>query len=467
MGARLGQGERPRAVRSAAVSALLGLALLGLPIDAQAAPHLEYQVLTPAGYESTNRSYPVVYFVPGSGSDSASGIRTLELPKYAARGEALIVVASELGDAKSNFIVDWFDGSKPLDTSFTRELIAEVDRHYRTLADGRHRAIAGYSAGGYSSMAIASRHPELFVSAGSFSGTTDLQWRAPGGTTAFEAVNAFFYGPQTANRRWGDPVKDQGNWEKENPAAMAARLHGKRGLYIAAGDGNPSSPQEAADAGPNLPQQSGTESIAGEMNQSYDAKLTSAGVAHVYRPHAGLHRSEHWRQDLAIWWPMAISAISGGSSPAANGGRACLSRRSSIGARGIGRVRLGYTRGQALRRIGPPPVRRASRAYSWCVKGSRGRLSAVFGWNGRIQLVTTTAAGHGMRRVVPGVSLRSFRRAFPRGRRLAAGSYRAGPRSRRLFGIRRGRVRFAAVAQRGLLRHPRTLRRFLRLADIP
>jgi hypothetical protein len=39
-----------------------------------------------------------------------------------------------------------------------------------------------------------------------------------------------------------------------------------------------------------------------------------------------------------------------------------------------------------------------------------------------------------------------------RGRRIGRGLYRANQRSPRLFGIRRGRVRFIAVADRRLLR---------------
>ena len=49
-------------------------------------------------------------------------------------------------------------------------------------------------------------------------------------------------------------------------------------------------------------------------------------------------------------------------------------------------------------------------------------------------------------------SSRRFLAAYPRARRIGHGLYRANPRSPRLFGIRRGRVRFIAVADRRLLR---------------
>jgi S-formylglutathione hydrolase FrmB len=297
-------------MRRAIVVVLLLFALLA-PTSAGAAQHLEYTVLTPAGYASGERAYPVVYVVPGSGSTSAAAADTMGLQSFAARDEAIIVVAAEVGDGLSNFIVDWFDGSKPLDRSFTQELIPEVDAHYRTIADGAHRAIAGYSAGGYSSMALASRHPGLFASAGSFSGVTDLLWLGPVGKVAFEGVNAFFYGHQTLFRRWGNPLTDGANWRAQNPASLAGRLRGKRGIYTSAGNGVPGSVAEARGAGAALPQEMATESVAWQMTRSYDDKLTAAGVAHVYRRHFGIHTASNWREDLSRWWPLAIAAMSG------------------------------------------------------------------------------------------------------------------------------------------------------------
>ena len=140
--------------------------------------------------------------------------------------------------------------------------------------------------------------------------------------------------------------------------------------------------------------------------------------------------------------------------------RACLARRSPIGPRNIGRVRLGLTRTRLASRIGPS--RRGRLVTRWCVKRSRGRVSAVFASRSRrarARLVVTTARGHGNRRVRPGSSARALRRAYPRLRRVARGVYRANPSSPRIFGVRRGRVRFIGVADRRLIRSPSRLRR--------
>ena len=149
--------------------------------------------------------------------------------------------------------------------------------------------------------------------------------------------------------------------------------------------------------------------------------------------------------------------------------RSCLARRVRIGRRRIGRIALGATRRQLARRTSAVRVRRTRRSYRWCVKGSRRRVSAVFARRsagGRALLAVTRARRYRARGVGPGHSRARLMRRFPAARRIAPGIYRAGPRSRRIFGVRHRRVRFVGVAARPLLRHPRLLRRYLRLAGI-
>ena len=147
------------------------------------------------------------------------------------------------------------------------------------------------------------------------------------------------------------------------------------------------------------------------------------------------------------------------SSP---GSSRCLARKAPIGARNIGRVRLGYTRRRLLR-LPARIQRRTRRRLSWCVKRSRGRVTAVLSPRGRARLVLTTARSHGNRGVRPGRAVRSLR-AYRRRKRIARGLFRAGPHSSRLIGVRGRRVRYVAVTDRRLLRDRRSLRRYLKLA---
>ena len=147
----------------------------------------------------------------------------------------------------------------------------------------------------------------------------------------------------------------------------------------------------------------------------------------------------------------------------------CLARRSPVGPRNVGRVRLGMTRARLLARVEPRPVRRTPYSYRWCVKGAAGRVTAAFASrspSARAVLVASAARTHGNRGVRPATSAARLRRAYPGLRRLGDGLYRTTPRGARLVGVRGGRVRFVAVAARRLLREPATLRVHLRHAGL-
>jgi hypothetical protein len=145
------------------------------------------------------------------------------------------------------------------------------------------------------------------------------------------------------------------------------------------------------------------------------------------------------------------------------GAPGCLARRSPIGPRNIGRVRLGLTPSQ-LRRRAPAPRKRTKRSWRWCVKGGKGKVSAAFTRKGRVALVTTTAPRYGNRRIHPGARVRALRGAYPRSRSLGRTLVRASPTSPRLFGIRRGKVRYIAVASRGTIGKRNTFGAYLRYA---
>ena len=170
-------------------------------------------------------------------------------------------------------------------------------------------------------------------------------------------------------------------------------------------------------------------------------------------------RNEIWYSDgLSGFY--AVRLTNTAAQVGSPGGPSCLARRSPIGPRNIGRVRLGLTRTR-LRALPLRRVRTTRHLYRYCVKRSRGRVTAVFSRRGRVALVVTRARGHGNRGVRPGSPARLLRRAYPRRRLIARGVYRANRHSLRLIGVRRGRVRFLAVASRRLLRHPGLLSREL------
>ena len=146
----------------------------------------------------------------------------------------------------------------------------------------------------------------------------------------------------------------------------------------------------------------------------------------------------------------------------------CRAQRGIFTGGGANRVRLGATPQQALRSAGQPRTR--ARTWTWCVKGAntnedpRAKAVAVFTGAERVGLIGSTAPGHKARNVGTGRSVRALRGLAKRfgtadvlTRRLKGGA-------RLVYGVRRGRVRYVAVAAPAVARTPARLRAYLRLA---
>ena len=148
----------------------------------------------------------------------------------------------------------------------------------------------------------------------------------------------------------------------------------------------------------------------------------------------------------------------------------CKSGRERFTRRGLGHLSLGITSARLLRRGGQPRAR-GNRAWTWCVlrKKNRGRkIVAALTTRGRVALVGSNAFGHRGLRIRAGMRTTSTKRLRGRARRIAKGLYlrRIGRRARFVYGTRRGRVRFVAVATRGASKNRKILRRYLKLAGL-
>ncbi len=143
-------------------------------------------VYTPAGYEEGDKRYPVLYLLHGMGGDEEAWIalgRTSQiLDNLIAQGKAepMIVVmtngnvAQEAapGESSLGFVTPTMNLPKTMEGSFETafpDVIAFVDKTFRTIPDKHHRAIAGLSMGGYHSLHISKQYPDTFDYVGLFS----------------------------------------------------------------------------------------------------------------------------------------------------------------------------------------------------------------------------------------------------------------------------------------------------------
>jgi enterochelin esterase-like enzyme len=133
---------------------------------------MTYVLYLPPGYATTARRYPVLYMLHGMGADSgqwkALGLLDAADSMIRARAIQPLIIVMPQGDQAY-----WMDhaGSdqQAWGTYAARDLVAEVDSRFRTLADRSHRAIGGLSMGAHGALLLALDHPDTFGVAGAHS----------------------------------------------------------------------------------------------------------------------------------------------------------------------------------------------------------------------------------------------------------------------------------------------------------
>ncbi|HVZ20226.1 MAG TPA: alpha/beta hydrolase-fold protein, partial [Vicinamibacterales bacterium] len=128
-------------------------------------------VYLPPGYTANRATrYPVVYLLHGYG---LSGERWMSFAKIADAADADIANGSMREMILVNPDADTkYDGSmyssSPTTGDWERfiaeDLVAYVDGHYRTIADRMSRGLGGHSMGGYGTVRIGMKRPDVFSS---------------------------------------------------------------------------------------------------------------------------------------------------------------------------------------------------------------------------------------------------------------------------------------------------------------
>lgn len=139
--------------------------------------HRRAFVYTPPTYEKDKKKkYPVLYLQHGWGEDetawSNQGHANLIMDNLIAEGkiEPFIIVMTYgmTNEVKFGGIKEFT--AKEFETVLVDELIPYIDSNFRTLADKKHRAMAGLSMGGFETKLITLRRPEVFNYYGLLSG---------------------------------------------------------------------------------------------------------------------------------------------------------------------------------------------------------------------------------------------------------------------------------------------------------
>ncbi len=241
--------------------------LVGYPV--------EYSVYLPADYETSNRSYPVLYLLHGYSDDETGWIQFGEANSVAdkaiASGDATSCIIV-MPDGKVTWYANSFDGKDPWEDMFIKEFIPFIEKQYRIRPQKQFRAIAGLSMGGNGALLLSLRHTELFsscvaMSAGTF---TDEEITA---NNQYDNYFGSIYGPKPAigvSEYWKvySPLHLLDSVEKDKIKSVR--------FYIDCGD----------------------DDFLYKGNSALHVKMRDLGIPHEYRVRNGGHEWSYWRTGL-------------------------------------------------------------------------------------------------------------------------------------------------------------------------
>lgn len=124
-------------------------------------------VYLPPGYEQGAQRYPVIYFLHGFMGDNKMLGFMSDLLDFAIATHRIRPFIMVVPDEKTTYDGSFFSNSGLFGNweDFTAfDLVAHVDKKYRTIADKNSRGITGHSMGGYGALKIAMHHPGIFSS---------------------------------------------------------------------------------------------------------------------------------------------------------------------------------------------------------------------------------------------------------------------------------------------------------------
>ena len=137
----------------------------------------KYAIYLPPDYETSQRSYPVLYLLHGGGDDQSGWVQFGEVLHIADRAiregiaTPMIIAMPDANTGRRGYTND-ATGEWLYEDFFFEEFIPYIEKTYRIRPEKRYRAVAGLSMGGHGTYIYALHHPELFSAACPLSAST-------------------------------------------------------------------------------------------------------------------------------------------------------------------------------------------------------------------------------------------------------------------------------------------------------
>ena len=214
-------------------------------------------IIMPDSYMRKNM-FPVVYLLHGYSGAYNNWISLAPGLKQLADDYQILIVCPD-GEFSSWYIDSPVDSTMKYETYVSKELIAAIDKLYRTIPDKKARAITGLSMGGHGGLFLGLRHPDIFGACGSMSGGVDLR-------------------PFPKNwhllKRLGDTVIHAENWKNYSVINVIEKNRGDSSKIII---------------------DCGTGDFFLDVNRALHKKMLDLKIEHDYIERPGKHDWNYWK----------------------------------------------------------------------------------------------------------------------------------------------------------------------------
>jgi S-formylglutathione hydrolase FrmB/LysM repeat protein len=243
-------------------------------------------VLLPDDYQTSGRTYPVLYMFHGGADDFRQfdflGIRDLTA------GKPIIVVMPDGGHAGwySN-PVSSFVGPRNWETFHIAQLLPWIEANFRTYAEYDGRAVGGFSMGGFGALKYAAKYYGHFASVSSHSGPASL--RRDFGLVVHWANITSAVLDLGGGTVYGAPNWDQARVSADNPVERIDSYRNKRIFLVAGTSPDPLNWFDSVNE---------TQVLAGQ--REFRERLRNAGIPHESHEVPGGHvfRPDMFVRDL-------------------------------------------------------------------------------------------------------------------------------------------------------------------------
>jgi len=215
-------------------------------------------LILPDSYaKNKSHHFPVLYLLHGAGGDEKNWNKYTDIASFADTYQMIIICPS--GGYQSWYFDSPIDPKFQYESYIIQDCVPYMDKHYRTKANRKSRAICGNSMGGHGALFLAIRHQDIFATAVALSGGVDIR---P------------FSKKWSISKRIGNIKKHPENWEKLTVINLAKTLKdGDLTIALDCGKGD----------------------FFLKVNRALHKQLLDAGVQHHYTERPGKHNWTYWK----------------------------------------------------------------------------------------------------------------------------------------------------------------------------